>query len=67
MGGLEFSACSHQRSSGIVPRGYLRGMNGELPKMPSIDCSEVRYADPSGMTREAWESRPCSFCTCSRL
>ena len=67
MGGLERSACSHQRSSSTVPRGCLRGIKGLLLKIPSIACNEVRYALPSGMTNEAWDNCPCSFCTCSRV
>ena len=67
MGGLELRAWSHHRSSLIVPHGCLRGMNGFSPKIPSIDCNEIRYALPSGMTKEAWDNRPCSFCTCSRV
>lgn len=67
MGGLELSACSHQHSSSTMPRGCLRGIKGLSLKIPSIDCSEVRYALPSGMTNEAWDSHPCSFCTCSRV
>jgi hypothetical protein len=66
MGGLEFNVCSHQRSSSIVPRGCLRGMKGLLPKISSINCNEVRYVLPSGMANNAWDNRPCNFCTCSR-
>ena len=58
---------SHQRSSSTVPHGRPRGINGLLPNIPSINCSEVRYMLPSGMTNEAWDNCPCSFCTCLRV
>ena len=52
MGGLKSSACSHQCSLLIVPHGCLCGINGLLLKIPSINCSVVRYALPSGMTND---------------
>ena len=53
MGGLKSSACSHQRSLLIVPCGCLHGINGLLLKISNINCSAVRYALPSGMTKDA--------------
>ena len=53
MGGLESSMCSHQCSSLTVSHGCLHGINRLLLKIPSVDCSAVRYALPSGMTKDA--------------
>ena len=64
MGGLESSMCSHQHSSLTVPCDCLHSIKGLLPKVPSINCSAVKYMLPSGMTNDAWERHSWSFSTC---
>lgn len=60
-GGWPGRACSHHFNLSIVPRGCLCGMKGLSLKMPSMACSEARYAQPSGITSDACVRRPCSF------
>ena len=67
MGGQEPSAWSHQWSSLIMPCSCLCGMNSFSPKIPSINCSEIKYMLPFRMTKEVWDNHPWSFCTCLRV
>lgn len=66
MGCKVSSAHSHHVKSSAVLCGCVHGINGFVSNMPSMVCKVVRYALPSGITRDAWANFPCRLSTSLR-